>query len=302
MLKLKKIILLLLIIFNMLGCIVVYAAENEESSWKKEYFKIDDVATVMTNNGLTVYPTDDYNTGQGTKLSKGDTIKIVQLITKEDTKTNNQYEVLEVIINNKDSGYVYLIPYMENTVIESDSIFLSMYKRYFTSIQYYGGMLSDRAGVFILIASILLILLDSVIDAFLSEFITIKDTVPMFNLILPSTITIIINVICNIVNNYKHYQILSEGFLLLPKNDTFMEWILYISIYGTIILWIYNIYRLFKSYNPILALIKIVEALLISGILGFAMIIIGLWIIGILVVISMFKTLASVRYVKVREY
>ncbi|OOM15925.1 hypothetical protein [Clostridium saccharobutylicum] len=300
--KFKNIILLLLIIFNMLGCIVIYAAENEESSWERGYFTIDDVATVMTNDDLKVYTTDDYNNEQGTKLSKGDTIKIVQFITKENTKTNSNYDVLEVIINNKDSGYVYPIPYMENTERKSDSIFLSAYKRYFTSVKYYGGILSNRAGVFILIACVLLVLSDGKIDAAISKFVTIKDTVSMFSMILPSIITIIINIICNTVNNYKHYQILSEGFVLLPKNDTFMEWILYLSIYATIILWMYNLYRLFMFYNPIVALIKIAESLLISGILGFAIVIIGIWIIGIFIVISIFSTVSSIRYVEVREY
>lgn len=103
------------------------------------------------------------------------------------------------------------------------------------------------------------------------------------------------------INCYTIEQMRSVIILKLKKIMVLLL-IIYLSIYGAIILWMYTIFRMIKSYNPILTLIKIVESLIISYVLGFAIFLIGLWFIGIFAVISVFGIAISIRSAEVRRY
>ena len=76
--------------------------------------------------------------------------------------------------------------------------------------------------------------------------------ISMFSLVMPGVVYLIFNVILVMTNENKYLQLLCDGMVLLPKDDTFVSWTYYLSTAIFFIVIFKMICELYLNYNHLL--------------------------------------------------
>lgn len=290
----RKVILFGIILLTLIGT-MAFAKDNKLDQWSENYLSTNETSTFIKDGG--VYPNIDSTDEEGIEVKRGDKVQVVQPVVYDEKSGR-----IQIIIKENTTAYVRSIDYISYTERKSDSCLLSIYKKYMASIGEFAMGLTTKYMIFTVLISAVLIFIDPIIDGFVSRYITVKNNISLLKLMIPGFIYIFTCIVCNMFSQIQLYKILNEGFVLLPKEDTIMNWSLYLSFWFFAILSIFNIYVLFKSYNPVFALLKIIEAIILDCILSIVFFALGLLAIGVFIVISIFSFAGRLRYVEVKEW
>ena len=244
-----------------------------------------------------MYPESDSNSNDSYKIPKGTEIEVVQPLT-----ISAETQKIPIIVydnNQKKEVFVRKYDLYNKTSSNSDSIFLKFYK----NIGYIAEniMNSKRYIIITLIVSTLLILGDSVLDSICQSFIRIDNYVSMFSLVLPGVIYLLINFVLAMINEEKYTQLLCDGLVLLPKDDMFISWTMYLSTIIFLIIIFKSICKLYLNYNPIIAILKFATAFILTFIFLIASIYAIAYVIGIIIVLVIFEVAASTHTVVIER-